>query len=356
MAVSKERALETLRQIKAPGGGDIVSRDYVRALTAQDGRIKFILEVEPEIAGEMQAVAKEAEERLKALEGVEEVSVVLTAHAPPAEKGPPPDLKVGRHPRPRQEPQKINGVDRVIAIASGKGGVGKSTVSSNLAVALARQGKRIGLLDADIYGPSQPRMMGVSQRPTSPDGKAINPLEAHGVKMMSIGLMVGEEEAVVWRGPMLMGALQQMLLQVRWGELDALLVDLPPGTGDAQLSLVQSVELAGAVIVSTPQDIALADARKAINMFGKTGAPILGMIENMSHYVCPKCGHEAEIFSRGGARRDAERLGIKFLGEIPLELSVRESSDKGAPVATKDTPVSKSFIGIAKSLSEIWGG
>ena len=234
---------------------------------------------------------------------------------------------------------------RIIAIASGKGGVGKSTVAANLAVALAQEGKRAGLLDADIYGPSQPRMMGVSERPKSPDGKTILPLHAHGVTLMSIGLMLKEGEAVIWRGPMLMGALQQMMGQVAWGELDALIVDLPPGTGDVQLTLSQKYPITGAIVVSTPQDVALLDARKAMDMFEKTRVPVLGLIENMSAYVCPNCGHEAHIFGHGGARAEAERLGLPFLGEIPLDIAIRLSGDGGTPVvaARPDGPEARAF-------------
>ncbi|MEM7439584.1 MAG: Mrp/NBP35 family ATP-binding protein, partial [Pseudomonadota bacterium] len=232
----------------------------------------------------------------------------------------------------------------------GKGGVGKSTVSSNLAVALAKSGRRVGLLDADIYGPSQPRMMGVSARPASPDGKSIIPLKAHGVTMMSIGLMLEPDQAVVWRGPMLMGALQQMLGQVQWGALDVLLVDLPPGTGDVQLTLSQKAEVTGAIVVSTPQDIALLDARKALNMFAKTQVPIVGMIENMSSYCCPKCGHEEHLFGHGGAKAEADRLGLNFLGEIPLSLDIRVASDEGTPIALTDSPAAAAYAAIAASL------
>ena len=243
-------------------------------------------------------------------------------------------------------------MDRILAVASGKGGVGKSTVSSNLAVALARQGRRVGLLDADIYGPSQPRMMGVNRRPASPDGKTIIPLVAHGVTMMSIGLMLKEDEAVVWRGPMLMGALQQLLGQVAWGELDVLIVDLPPGTGDVQLTLCQKTHLTGALIVSTPQDVALLDARRAIDMFAKLKTPVLGLIENMSTYVCPNCGHEAHIFGHGGVRAEAAKLGAPFLGEIPLSLDVRLAGDAGTPIAVGDGPVSDAYARIARRLVE----
>jgi ATP-binding protein involved in chromosome partitioning len=246
----------------------------------------------------------------------------------------------------------VPGIRRIVAIASGKGGVGKSTVAANLAVALAREGKAAGLLDADIYGPSQPRMMGVSQRPRSLDGKTILPLHAHGVTMMSIGLMLAPDQAVVWRGPMLMGALQQMMGQVLWGELDVLVVDLPPGTGDVQLTLSQKYEVGGAILVSTPQDVALLDARKALDMFDKTKVPVLGIVENMSSYICPNCGHEAPIFGHGGARAAAERLGLPFLGEVPLNLSIRLSGDEGIPVvaANPDSAEARAFRGIARRL------
>jgi ATP-binding protein involved in chromosome partitioning len=267
-------------------------------------------------------------------------------------KAPPPSLKIGGHPKPSADQAPVAGVDRILAIASGKGGVGKSTVSSNLAVALARQGRRVGLLDADIYGPSQPRMMGVSKRPSSPDGKTIIPLQAHGVTMMSIGLMLEPDQAVVWRGPMLMGALQQMLGQVEWGKLDVLIVDLPPGTGDVQLTLAQKAKVTGAIVVSTPQDVALLDARKALNMFEKTKTPVLGMIENMSTYFCPNCGHEAHLFGHGGAKAEAERLGLPFLGEIPLHIDIRLAGDSGVPIAATDGPQAAAYSKIAKRLIE----
>ena len=244
----------------------------------------------------------------------------------------------------------LSKIDRIIAIGSGKGGVGKSTVTSNLAVALARAGRRVGLLDADIYGPSQPRMMGISGRPASPDGQHIEPLHAHGVTVMSIGLMLKEGEAVVWRGPMLMGAMQQMLQQVNWGELDALLIDLPPGTGDVQLSLCQKAAVTGAIIVSTPQDVALLDARRAIDMFNKLKAPVLGLVENMSTYVCPNCGHEAHLFGHGGVAAEARQLGLPFLGELPLELDVRLAGDSGRPVALGDGATAQAYARLADRL------
>ena len=259
-------------------------------------------------------------------------------------------MKIGGHPKPSADRQKIDGVKQIIAVGSGKGGVGKSTLSCNLAIALAQTGLRIGLLDADIHGPSQPHMMGVSARPQSPDGKRIIPLVAHGVTMMSLGLMVAADQAVIWRGPMLMGALQQMLLQVEWGELDILLVDLPPGTGDVQLTLSQKIALDGAVIVSTPQDIALLDARKALDMFVRLNIPIYGLVENMAHYICPKCGDTAHIFGTGGAKTEATKQNIAFLGEIPLDLSIRQSGDDGVPIVAVDEVIAKSYQTIAKNL------
>ena len=348
MSITREQVLETLRKIDNPfGNGDIVSDEVVRALTIDGGNIRFVMEVDGDHGVAMEPVRVTAVEALEALDGVEKVSALLTAHSAPK---PPPDL--GTKKAAPTGPQKIPGVAKIIAIASGKGGVGKSTVTSNLAVALVAEGKKVGLLDADVYGPSQPRMLGVTGRPASPDGKTILPLRNHGVTLMSVGLMTKEDEAVVWRGPMLMGALQQMLNQVQWGQLDVLLVDLPPGTGDVQLTLAQKAQVDGAIVVSTPQDIALLDARKALNMFEKMGTHVIGMIENMSTYICPKCGHEAHIFGHGGAHADADRLGLPFLGEIPLDLDIRLAGDGGAPiVASKpDSPQAEAFRTLARKL------
>ena len=271
----RDRIMNTLNQINLPDGGTLGSRDMIRALQTENGHVQFVIEVpNNELAKAIEPLQPQIQSALTNLDGVEKVSIVLTAHTSAQPTKAPPSLKVGGHPKPQSGPMKPPGVDRIIAIASGKGGVGKSTVSSNLAVALAAEGRRVGLLDADIYGPSQPRMMGINKRPASPDGKTILPLHAHGVTLMSIGFMLEENKAVVWRGPMLMGALQQMISQVAWGELDILLVDLPPGTGDVQLTLCQKTQLSGAIVVSTPQDVALLDARKAMDMFKTLNTPI----------------------------------------------------------------------------------
>jgi len=350
MSVTRDEILVTLRGVTDPiGGQDIVTAGLVRALTVDGGTVRFVMEIDPARAKTMEPVRAQAEARLRALSGVQSVSIVMTAHAAASA---PPDLKM--KPATPQGPEKIAGVDRILAIASGKGGVGKSTVAANLATALAAEGRRVGLLDADVYGPSQPRMLGVSGRPASPDGKTILPLRNHGVTLMSLGLMTQENEAVVWRGPMLMGALQQMLFQVQWGALDVLIVDLPPGTGDVQMTLTQKANVDGAIIVSTPQDIALLDARKGIDMFNKMGTPIIGMIENMAVHVCSRCGHEEHIFGQGGVRAEAEKLGAPLLAEIPLHFDIRTASDGGAPIVVSKSasPRAQAFRNLARKLIE----
>ena len=337
--------LNCLKAIKDPNGSDIVEAGLVRALTVEDGAVRFVMEVaspEPYLP-----VKAEAEAALQAL-GAVSVSIVMTAHSTPK---PPPDLKAGRKAEPAG-PEKVPGVDRIIAIASGKGGVGKSTVAANLACALAAEGRRVGMLDADVYGPSQPRMLGVSGRPQSPDGKIILPMRNFGVTMMSIGLMTNEDQAVVWRGPMLMGALQQMLGQVEWGELDVLIVDLPPGTGDVQLTLCQRSQVTGAIVVSTPQDVALLDARKALDMFATLKTPVLGLIENMSMFKCPACGSEHAIFGQGGVAAEAERLNVPLLGALPIDLETRLAGDNGTPVAAGEGDMADAYAKIAKGLIE----
>ncbi len=352
MSVTQEQIRAALERLALPDGGTLVSRDMLRALRIEGGRVSFVIEApSPEIAKLMEPLRKAAEAAVLSLDGVETVSAALTAHAP---QQPAPSLKVGGHPKPQAEPLKPAGVKRILAIGSGKGGVGKSTVSSNLAVALAKQGRKVGLLDADIYGPSQPRMMGVKGRPASPDGKIIEPLHAHGVTLMSIGFMVDDAKAVVWRGPMLMGALQQMLGQVNWGELDVLIVDLPPGTGDVQLTLCTKAELSGAIVVSTPQDVALLDARKALDMFNTLKTPVLGLIENMSFFTCPDCGGEHHIFGHGGVAAEAETLGLPLLGALPIDLETRLAGDSGTPIAAGEGPMAQAYARIAEGL--IGGG
>jgi ATP-binding protein involved in chromosome partitioning len=348
MAVTKDQVMAALAGV-AVHGGTLVTQDLIRALVVDGTAVRFVIEAAtPDAARALAPVQPLAEAAVRALPGVDQVQVVMTAHGPAAK---PPSIKIGQHPTPQQGgPAPINGIDRIIAIGSGKGGVGKSTVSSNLAVALAKQGRRVGLLDADIYGPSQPRMMGVSKRPASPDGKLIIPLQAHGVTVMSIGLMLKEDEAVVWRGPMIMGALQQLLTQVQWGDLDILIIDLPPGTGDIQLTLCQRTQLTGAIVVSTPQDVAMLDARRALDMFAKLKTPVLGLIENMSTYICPNCGHEEHLFGHGGVAREAAQIGVPFLAELPLELDTRLAGDAGTPIALGQGPAAAAYAQLAKRL------
>ncbi|MAQ39227.1 MAG: sodium:proton antiporter [Thioclava sp.] len=358
MALSKETVLATLQSVEVPGGGTAISRDLVRALAVQDGVVRFVLEGAPQ--PELEAMRPALEAAIKALPEVTSVTVVVPAGAPrglggTAQQSQQRGPAIGGHPKPQQGPQKVPGVKKIIAVGSGKGGVGKSTVASNLAVALTRAGKKVGLLDADIYGPSLPRMMGANKRPASPDGQTILPLQAHGVTLMSVGLMLKESEAVIWRGPMLMGAMQQMLFQVKWdeyGPLDVLLIDLPPGTGDVQLTLCQKTELDGAIIVSTPQDVALLDARKGIDMFNQLHVPVLGMIENMSTHICSQCGHEEHVFGHGGVAAECRKLGVPLMGEVPLHIDIRTTSDNGTPivVANPDAPQAQVFHDIARAL------
>lgn len=289
---------------------------------ADDGHVIVTLVVDAARAKESEALRYEAEKAIAAIKGIDRVTVILTAERP----GPAPK---------KTAPLSIEGVKHIIAVASGKGGVGKSTVAANMAVALSQLGLKVGLLDADIYGPSVPRLMGVAaSKPAQDSENRINPPIAHGIKVMSMGFMVAEETPMIWRGPMVQSAIAQLLRDVNWAPLDVLVIDMPPGTGDAQLTLAQKVPLSGAVIVSTPQDIALLDARKGINMFRAVSVPILGIVENMSYFCCPKCGHREDIFSHGGAREEAEKFGVPFLGDIPLHAQIRSLSDAGTPVVS----------------------
>ncbi|EKN00366.1 Mrp/NBP35 family ATP-binding protein [Acidocella sp. MX-AZ02] len=313
----------------------------------QDGLVQVSLRAARQEAAGLEGLRREIEARLKGLQGVKSATVVLTAHAAPSPSSPP---------APATEPPLLPEVKHVVAVASGKGGVGKSTVAVNLAVSLAQRGLKVGLLDADIYGPSLPKMLGLATKPQVRDGR-IQTLDAWGVKSMSIGYLVPEDKAMIWRGPMVMGALNQMLGQVDWGALDILVVDMPPGTGDAQLTLAQKAKPSGAVIVSTPQDLALLDARRGVQMFEQVGIKVLGVVENMSFFCCPACGHRAEIFGHGGAEREAERIGVPFLGEIPLEIAVREAGDEGKPVVAHDEngKVAVAFRQLAASVSKALG-
>jgi len=350
-AVTERQILEALGRVVDPDKGtDIVSLGMVSGVVVRDGNVAFAIEVEPERGPRLEPLRKAAEKAVEALSDVLSVTAVLTAQAVPRGRNAP-------HPAPAGRTQRgaISGVNAIVAVASGKGGVGKSTVAANLALALKANGLSVGVLDADIYGPSMPRMLGLSgQRPESPDGKILTPLENFGLRCMSMGFLVPEDTAMIWRGPMVTSALQQMLRGVNWGELDIMIVDMPPGTGDAQLTMAQQVPLAGAVIVSTPQDIALLDARKGLNMFTKVDVPVLGIVENMSYFLCPHCGGRSEIFSHGGARQEAERLGTEFLGEVPLDITIRETSDGGTPitVAEPNNPHALVFRQIAARIWE----
>ncbi len=348
------RLREALRAVAGPDGGDIVSAGLIDGLHLKDGLVQLALRAERAQVGRMERVAAEATALLRAQPGVLNASVVLTANRPAAPAIPPaPPGMMRGHGEDPNGAKFLSGVRHVIAVASGKGGVGKSTVSVNLAAAFAQMGLRTGLIDADIHGPSLPRMLGTNRKPEM-DGQRFRPVRAFGIEAMSIGFMVPEDQAMIWRGPMVMGALQQLMGQTDWGPLDVMVIDLPPGTGDAQLTLAQRVVLAGAVIVSTPQDIALLDARRGVAMFEKTGVRILGLVENMSFYHCPKCGHEAHVFGHGGARTEAQRLGVPFLGEVPLLLDVRVAGDSGQPIvlAAPESAGALAFFEVAEKVRQ----
>ena len=354
-----EAVRRALRAVRDPQTGrDLVEAGVVQGLAARDGLVQFALAVPRERARDLEPLRQEAERAAAAVPGVLSATAVLTAHrgeaAAPKPAAPPPPAAGRPAKAPAgQGPMLLPDVSKIVAVASGKGGVGKSTTAVNLAVALAIQGLRVGLLDADIYGPSLPQMLGARERPRT-EGQRIIPIRRWGLLAMSIGFLVEEDTAMIWRGPMVMGALEQLMGQVEWGALDVMVVDMPPGTGDAQLTMSQRVPLAGAVIVSTPQDVALIDARRGVRMFEKVNVPVLGLVENMSVFCCPNCGHRAEIFGHGGARREAERLGVEFLGELPLALNIRELADAGTPIvaARPDTPEAAGYRRIAARLWE----
>ena len=353
MTVTRETVLTALCRVVDPATGkNIVESNMVEGLVLRDGHVSFAIEVPAARGPSSEPLRKEAEKVVEALKGVLSVTAVLTAHREEARR---PQAAGHQHGHAAQGAATgIPGVAAIIAVASGKGGVGKSTVAVNLALALSRLGLKTGLLDADIYGPSVPRLLDIKEKPRSRDGQKLDPIEKLGLKTMSIGFLVKEDEPMIWRGPMVMSALTQMLGDVTWAPLDVLVVDMPPGTGDAQLTMAQRVPLKGAVIVSTPQDIALIDARKGIAMFQKTQIPILGIVENMSVFVCPECGHESHIFGHGGARETAKTLNVPFLGEIPLVPRIRETSDAGTPIVA-DAPESleaEAFMTLARSVAD----
>lgn len=350
MTVTKESVIERLKTVNGPDfTGNIVDLGMVSEIFIADSKVFFSITVPAARAQELEPLRAAAERAVKAIPGVASAVVALTAEKKGGgmEAPVPPRASAPQRPTPQPAPQRpaphapasqshgrrgVPGIDAIIAVASGKGGVGKSTTAVNLALGLAANGLKVGVLDADIYGPSMPRLLNIHGRPQTVDGKVLKPMQNYGLKVMSMGFLVDEETPMIWRGPMVMSALTQMLREVEWGPLDVLVVDMPPGTGDAQLTMAQQVPLAGAVIVSTPQDLALIDARKGLNMFKKVDVPLLGIVENMSYFLAPDTGKRYDIFGHGGARREAERLGVTFLGEVPLEMGIRESSDAGAPV------------------------
>ena len=365
MSVTKEAVIDRLRTVRGPDfEGDIVGLGMVSDIFIADSKVFFSITVPAARAQELEPLRAAAERVVKEMPGVAGAVVALTAEKkgggmearvppkPAAQRPVPQPAQHAQRP-PSQGKRGVPGVEAIIAVASGKGGVGKSTTAVNIALGLAASGLKVGLLDADIYGPSMPRLLGIRGKPRTVDGKVLAPMENYGLKVMSMGFLVEEETPMIWRGPMVMSALTQMLREVEWGALDVLVVDMPPGTGDAQLTMAQAVPLAGAVIVSTPQDLALIDARKGLNMFKKVDVPLLGIVENMSYFVAPDTGKRYDIFGHGGARKEAERLGVTFLGEVPLEMTIRETSDTGAPVVVSapEGAAAKAYRDIA---AKVW--
>jgi ATP-binding protein involved in chromosome partitioning len=361
--VSRDEVMAALAGIPGPDGRvSLPDSGAVSGVTIRDGKVFAAIAIDPARAKAMEPMRARAEATIRAMPGVAGAVVTLTAEAARTLAGASPSPGPGhtheskappvRHGRP-SEP--LPGVKHIIAVASGKGGVGKSTVACNLAVGLAKLGLAVGVLDADLFGPSMPKLFGLNSKPSiAPDGKRLIPLESFGVKVMSIGFLIDEGAPVVWRGPMVVSALNQLLREVVWGELDVLVVDMPPGTGDTQLTMAQNVPLAGAVIVSTPQDLALIDARRGIAMFNQVKIPLLGVVENMSYFVCPHCGGRTDVFSHGGARKEAEKLGVPFLGEVPLDIAIRANSDDGRPVIASmaDSPQANALLQIAQRVAD----
>ena len=348
--LTEEKVLEVLRTVRFPGlSRDIVSFGFVKDLAVGGGNVSMRLEIMTESSAAAEEIRRDATEKLRAVPGVNAVTIRLEVKppsaTPPRASGAPPSAEI------------LKDVRFKIAVASGKGGVGKSTVAANLALALERVGHRVGLMDSDIYGPSQQMMMGIDEKPYINESNQIVPIERHGVKVMSLGFLMDVDQPVIWRGPMVMKAVEQFLQDVAWGALDFLVIDLPPGTGDAQLTLTQKIHLSGAVIVTTPQDVSLIDARKGLAMFQKVNVPLLGIVENMSYYLCPKCGNREEIFKHGGGKRTAEELKVPFLGEIPLDPKIAIGGDSGLPIVAGEpkSAVTEAYLRIAEAIVKTLG-
>jgi len=355
MALTKSEVLASLEHVASPDGRALPQTGTLSDIVVSDGKVFFSITVDGAAVNAWEPVRRRAEAAVKALPGVASVMVALTAER--AAGRPQPGARSPAAAAAAQRAQGtvgVPGVEAIIAVASGKGGVGKSTVAVNLALGLRDLGLRVGVLDADIYGPSMPKLLAIKGKPQQTKDQRLIPMEAYGLKVMSIGFLIEEETPMIWRGPMVMAALTQMLREVEWGELDVMVVDMPPGTGDAQLTMAQQVPLRGAVIVSTPQDLALVDARRGIAMFRRVNVPVLGIVENMSYFVCPQCGTQSDIFGHGGARHEAERLGVPFLGEVPLHMDIRERSDDGLPVVATapDGPHAEIFRLIAARVRD----
>jgi ATP-binding protein involved in chromosome partitioning len=352
VSVTQQQVLDSLSRVASPRGVALTNANVLSVISVSDGKVFFSINVDAAEARAWESVRAQAEAAVRAIPGVSAAMIALTAERKPGTAPPPPAPAPHRHSHgvqpvaahrppqgggsPMSKQSEIPGVAAVIAVASGKGGVGKSTTALNLALGLRDLGLRVGLLDADIYGPSVPRLTGIHEKPQLDDNRKMIPIQRFGLSIMSIGFLVEEDTAMIWRGPMVMSAITQMLRDVAWGTLDILVVDMPPGTGDAQLTLAQNVPLKGAVIISTPQDLSLIDARRGLAMFKKVNVPVLGIVENMSYFQCPQCGTRSDIFGHGGARHEAERLGVPFLGEIPLHMSIRTTSDAGNPVVASE--------------------
>jgi ATP-binding protein involved in chromosome partitioning len=361
MALTKQQVLDSLARIAGPDGTPLTNTGTLSEVVVTDGKVFFSITVDAAVVQSWESVRKRAEEAVRAVPGVQSALVALTAErkasgapAQPAAAGPGRGAQGAPAQRGPQPATGVPGVEAIIAVASGKGGVGKSTTAVNLALGLRDLGLKVGILDADIYGPSLPKLLAIRERPQTLGGTRLKPITRYGLTVMSIGFLIDEETPMIWRGPMVISALTQMLREVEWGTLDIMVVDMPPGTGDAQLTMAQQVPLKGAVIVSTPQDLALIDARRGIAMFRRVNVPVLGIVENMSYFLCPQCGTRSDIFSHGGARHEAERLGVPFLGEVPLHMDIREKSDAGLPlVATvPDGPIAATYRDIAAKVRD----